>query len=137
MTTHLELEEYFSFTESDEKDILLSREQAQIPVICVKKRRRKRGWRSGYLLKICRQASKLPLPAVLLANVQSLENKIDGVRSRLSYQRDIKNCNILCFTRSWLNDDMDNIQLVGFTLHWQDIRAASSKTGQWSVSICK
>uniref|UniRef100_A0A8C7UD99 Dystrobrevin n=1 Tax=Oncorhynchus mykiss TaxID=8022 RepID=A0A8C7UD99_ONCMY len=38
--------EAFSFNESDEKDILLSREQAQIPVICVKKRQSKRGRRS-------------------------------------------------------------------------------------------
>jgi hypothetical protein len=40
--THHELEESFSFKESDEKDILLSREQAQITIIWVKKRRRER-----------------------------------------------------------------------------------------------
>ena len=54
-----------------------------------------------------RQLGKLPLPSILLANVQSLDNKLAEVRSRTSYQRDIKNCNILCFTESWLNDDMD------------------------------
>ena len=54
----------------NEKDILLSWEQAQIPVICMRIRRR---------------ASKLPLPSILLANMQSLENKIDDLLLRLSY----------------------------------------------------
>ena len=67
------------------------------------------------------------LPSILLANVQSLDNKLDEVRSQISYQRDIKNCNILCFTESWLNDDMD-IQLAGYTLHLQDRTAHSGKT---------
>ena len=43
-------------------------------------------------------------------------------------QWDIKNCNILFFTESWLNDDMNKIQLVGFTLFRQDRTAASAKT---------
>jgi hypothetical protein len=34
----------------------------------------------------------------------------------ISYQRDIKNCNILCSTESWLIDDMINIKLAGFKL---------------------
>ena len=119
--TQHELEEAFS---SNEKDILLSREQAQIPVICMKKRRRKRGRRSSCLLRIRRRASKLPLPSVLLANMQSLENKIDDLR--LSYQWDIKNCNILYFTELWLNDDTDNIELAGFSMHRQNREEATS-----------
>jgi hypothetical protein len=39
----LTAEETFSFNESDEKDIMLSLQQAQILVICLKKRCRKRG----------------------------------------------------------------------------------------------
>ena len=66
-------------------------------------------------------------PSILLANVQSLDNKLDEVRTRISYQQDIKNCNILCFTELWLNDDMD-IQLPGYTLHRQDRTAHSGKT---------
>ena len=48
--------------------------------------------------------------------------------ARISYQRDIKNCKILCFTESWLNDDMDSIQLAGFSVHRQDRTAVSRKT---------
>ncbi len=32
---------------------------------------------------------------ILLANVQSLENKMDDLRARISFQRDIRDCNIL------------------------------------------
>ena len=48
--------------------------------------------------------------------VGSLDNKLDEVRSRISYQQDIKNCNILCSTKSWLSDDMNNIQHGLYTL---------------------
>ena len=69
--THLGLEEAFSFNESNEKDILLSLEQA---AFC----------------ESIGEKGKLPQPSILLANVQSLENKIDDLRLRISYQRDIK-----------------------------------------------
>ncbi|KAM9503804.1 uncharacterized protein ACWYII_000907 isoform 1-T7 [Salvelinus alpinus] len=117
--------------EPDAKDIQLPREQAQIPVICVNKRQRKRGRRAGCLLRTCRRSNKPPLPSILLANVQSLENKITELRGRLNYQRDIKNCNILCFTESWLNDDNINIQLAGYTMYRLDRTAAPDIHALW------
>ena len=45
----------------------------------------------------------------------------------LNYQWDIKNGITLCFTESWLNDDIINIQLAGYMLYWQDRIAASGK----------
>jgi hypothetical protein len=131
MTHHRLAEYFFSFNKSDEadaNDILLSREQAQIPVICVKRSRRNRVRRAGCLLRICRWSNKPPLPSILLANVQSLDNKIDDLRGRLNYQRDIQNCNILCFTDTWLNNDTINIKLAGYTLHRQNRTVASGKT---------
>ena len=118
--THLELDEDFFFNESDVNVLLQTPDTAPILVIRVRKSQRYLGLRSGCLVRIRRRVGYLPLPSVLLANVQSLNNKIDELRSRISYQRDIKNCNILCFTESWLNDDMNNIRLEGYTLHWQD-----------------
>jgi hypothetical protein len=110
----------------------LTRYSPYIPIIL--KRKWHRGRRAGCLVRTRRRPlRKLPLLSTLLTNVQTLVNKLDKVRSRISYQRDIKNCNILCFTESWLNDDMD-IQLAGYTLHRQDRTAHSSKT---SVHICK
>lgn len=47
-----------------------------------------------------------PLLSILLANVQSLENKLEDLRARVNFQRDILTCNILCFTKIWLNPAM-------------------------------
>jgi hypothetical protein len=44
--------------------------------------------------------------------MKNLENKLDELKAQISYQKDIKNGNILCFTKSWLKDDMNNIQLA-------------------------
>jgi hypothetical protein len=44
---HLELDKDFYFNESDAKDILLCQDKAQIPVISVKKRQRKKGEDGG------------------------------------------------------------------------------------------
>ncbi len=43
------------------------------------------------------------LPSILLANVQALDNKLDGLHAHISFQWDIRNCNVLCFTKTWLN----------------------------------
>jgi hypothetical protein len=48
----------FLFNESDEKDILLSLEQAQIHALCMKKRCRKGGCRSEILLRSRRRGPK-------------------------------------------------------------------------------
>ena len=89
----------------------------------------------GQGVRIRRRVSKPPLLSVLLANVQSLENKLDDLRLRLSYQRDIENCSILCFTKSWLNDEMDNIELADFYVFQQDKAATSGKRRSRGVSL--
>jgi hypothetical protein len=40
---------------------------------------RRRGRRSGLLVRFCRSAHRPPLPSILLANVQSLDNKVDEI----------------------------------------------------------
>ena len=91
--------------------------------------------RLGILLRIRRRASKLPMPSILLANVQSLENKIDDLLLKWSYQRVIKNYNSLCFTETWLNEETDNIEQAGFFMHRQIRDATSGKTRGGSVSL--
>ena len=110
--THLRLDKFF-FNESDGREILQTPDQAQLSLEKETEISRKR---SGCLVKIRQGLANLPLPSVLLANVQSLGKKWDELKARISYQRDIKNCNILCFTKSWLNDDIKNIQLADYTL---------------------
>ncbi|KAK0136904.1 hypothetical protein N1851_026926 [Merluccius polli] len=65
-------------------------------------RRRPRGKRSGTMNRLRRRAHSTPLPSILLANVQSLENNLDDLRARIRYQRDIRDCNIICLTETWL-----------------------------------
>ncbi len=40
------------------------------------------------------------LSSILPANVRALDNELDDLRARISFQRDIRNCNILLFNRN-------------------------------------
>ncbi len=51
---------------------------------------------AGIRNRLRKRAHSPPLPSILLANVQSLENKMDDLRARISFQRDIRDCNIIC-----------------------------------------
>ena len=66
---------------------------------------RRRGRRRGLLVRLRRRAHRATLPRILLANVQSLDNQIDEIRAWVALQRDIRDCNILCFTETWLTRD--------------------------------
>ncbi len=67
-----------------------------------RRRRKRRGRRAGIRNRLRKRAHSPPLPSILLANVQSLENKMDDLRARISFQRDIRDCNIFCLTETWL-----------------------------------
>jgi hypothetical protein len=43
-----------------------------------------------------------PLPSILLANVQSIDKKVDELRARISFQRDIRDCNIQKHGSLWI-----------------------------------
>ncbi len=55
-----------------------------------RRRCRKRGKRAGVLVRLRRRAFRPPLPTILLANVQSLDNKLCELRARISYQRETR-----------------------------------------------
>ncbi len=57
---------------------------------------------AGIRNRLRKMAHSPPLPSILLANVQSLENKKDDLRARITFQRDIRDCNIICLTETWL-----------------------------------
>ncbi len=57
---------------------------------------------AGIRNRLGKRAHSPPLPSILRTNVQSLENKIDDLRARISFQGDIRDCNILCLTETWL-----------------------------------
>ncbi len=64
--------------------------------------RRQNKKHAGIRNRLRKKAHSPPLPSILLANVQSLENKMDNLRARISFQRDIRDCNIICLTETWL-----------------------------------
>jgi hypothetical protein len=70
---------------------------------------------SDLLVRLRRRAHHPPLPSILLANAQSLDNKIDQIRARVAFQRDIRDCNIFCFTEMCLSLDMlsESVQPLG------------------------
>ena len=94
----------------------------RIPAGDRKQRPRKRGKRSGLLVMLQRRAHRAPLQSILLANVQSLHNKVDEIRARVAFQRDIRDCNVLCFTETWLTRETltESVQPAGFVTHCAD-----------------
>ncbi len=68
-----------------------------------RRRRRKRGIRAGVLVRLRRRAFRPPLPTILLANVQSLDNKLCELRARISYQRETRDCCVICLTETWMS----------------------------------
>jgi hypothetical protein len=83
-------------------------------------RRRRR--RSGLLVRLRRREHHPSLPSILLANVQSLDNKVNKIRAKVAFQRDIRDCNILYFMKSWLSRDMlsESVQPPGFFVSLAD-----------------
>ncbi len=61
-----------------------------------------------------------PLPTNLLANVQSLDNKLCELR--ISYQRETRDCCIICLTETWMSAVVPDsaIELTGFSVHCSD-----------------
>ncbi len=85
-------------------------------------RRRKRGKRAGVLVRLRRRAFRPPLPTILLANVQSLDNKLCELRARISYQRETMDCCVICLTETWMSAMVPDsaIELTGFSVHRSD-----------------
>ncbi len=83
---------------------------------------RKRGKRAGVLVRLRRRAFRHPLPTILLANVQSLDNKLCELRAHISYQRETRDCCVICLTETWMSAMVPDsaIELTGFSVHRSD-----------------
>ncbi len=67
-----------------------------------RRNKKHRGKSAGIHNRLRKRAHSPPLPSILFANVQSMENKMDDLRARISFQWDIRDCNIICLTETWL-----------------------------------
>ncbi len=96
-----------------------------------RRRRKHRGRRAGIRNRLRERAHSPPLPSILLANVQSLENKMDDLRARISFQRDIRECNIFCLTETWLTPTVADTAVTpsdNFSVLRMDRTAEAGKT---------
>ncbi|KAK1799610.1 hypothetical protein P4O66_000381 [Electrophorus voltai] len=101
-------------------------------------RKRPRGKRASIRNRLRARAHRAPLPSILLDNVQSLDNKLDDLWARIKFQRDIQDCNLLCFTESWLNPAVPNHAIQPaefFSVHRMDRTADSGKLRGGGVCV--
>ncbi len=99
-----------------------------------RRRRKHRGRRAGIRSRLRKRAHSPPLPSILLANVQSLENKMDDLRARISFQRDIRDCNIFCLTETWLTPTVPDTAVTpsdNFSVLRMDRTAEAGKKQRW------
>ena len=91
-------------------------------------RKQKRGKRAGALAQL--KARRPPIPSLFLANVRSLDNKVDLLRLRMSASTEMRNCAVLCLTETWLNNNMPDsaFQIDGLQLFRADRDHRSGKT---------
>ena len=78
---------------------------------------RKRGRRGGVRQRLKRQGHKrIPLPTVILANVQSLRNKVDELQANVKFLAEYSSACLLAFTETWLkeHDIQSDLEIDGF-----------------------
>ncbi len=96
-----------------------------------RRRKKHRGKCAGIRNRLRKRAHSPPLPSILLANVQSLDNKMDDLRARISFQRDIRDCNIICLTETWLTPSVPDNAVTpsdNFSVLRMDRTAEAGKT---------
>ncbi len=112
-------------------EILRSTEADKGRLNNTRRRRKHRGKRAGIRYRLRNRAHSPPLPSILLANVQSLDNKMDDLRARISFQRDIRDCNIICLTETWLTPTVPDTAVMpsdNFSVLRMDRTAEAGKT---------
>ena len=87
-----------------------------------KRKQRKRGRRSGRLVRFRKRPNRPPLPAICLTNAQSLIQKRDDLFLLIQSKREYTDCSVFCITETWFNDSHPDsyYQPQGFTLHRAD-----------------
>ena len=71
-------------------------------------RTRKRGKRAGVRVNHSIKNGKVPLPAIVLTNAQSIHNKLDELHGLLQTKRLQNKSQLICITESWLTPDISH-----------------------------
>ncbi len=96
-----------------------------------RRRKKHHGKHAGIHNRLRKRAHSPPLPSILLANRQSLENKMDNLRAWISFQWDIRDCNILCLSETWLTPSVPDTAVRpsdNFSVLRMDRTAEAGKT---------
>ena len=82
------------------------------------RRHRRRGRKGGVRQRVKRRGQRPPLPILTLSNLRSVRNKIDEIRTGCKYFSEFRDSSILCFTETWLSNDIPNdiIDIDGFDI---------------------
>jgi len=82
--------------------------------------------------------SRIPLPSVILSNVQSLRNKTDKLQAQARYSHDFRDACILAFTKTWLSDrDSDkDLETEGFGVPIRLDRDAAATGKSSAGGVC-
>lgn len=119
------------------RDFLMSRRACStkpdyaIPDVCSNTPRpRKRGKKGGIRQRLKQAKPRIPLPAIMQGNVQSVRNKTDELRACTRYLSEYRNASLICLTETWLTEhDPDSLtEIEGFTLIRNDRTALSGKS---------
>ncbi|XP_039477902.1 uncharacterized protein LOC120443369 [Oreochromis aureus] len=82
------------------------------------RRLRKRGKKGGVRQRVrkLRRKNRVPLPSMILANVQSLRNKTDELQGNVLHLREYRKACLMALTETWLTDmDSDtSLRISGF-----------------------
>ena len=94
------------------------------------KRLRKRGRKGGTRARTRRRGHNVPLPSIIIANCQSINNKSDELLARTRFISEYRNCCAICYIETWLKPETPDseIEPTGFKVFRGDRTPDSGKT---------
>lgn len=80
-------------------------------------KKQKRGKRGGIRARLAASPHRPAIPSITLANVRSLDNKLDCIRLLRTSSKTVSECCVFVFVETWLNDSVPDraIQLARLT----------------------
>lgn len=101
------------------------------------KRKQKRGKRASVRARPKANPSKPPLLSIFLANICSIQNKIDEIRLQLTSKRTLVDCCCMIFSEMWLNNSIpeEAIELAGCTTYRADQTKDSGKKNRGVLCV--
>uniref|UniRef100_H2L8P4 NACHT domain-containing protein n=1 Tax=Oryzias latipes TaxID=8090 RepID=H2L8P4_ORYLA len=103
-------------------------------------RKQKRGKRGGIRARLAASPYRPAIPTITLANVRSLDNKLDYIRLLRTSSKTVRECCVLVLVETWLADNVPDcaIQLAGlecFRANRRLIKGGKTRSGGLCVYI--